>query len=428
MKVTKEFHAEVKSRDDANLIVEHFISTERRDRQGDIVRASGMRVNGKPVVLLGHGRGDMGSEPVAKPLSIKRGEYQGSRGVLAKTQFFPDDTGRRLYQKTVEGYMPNWSIGFMILDAKPLKGQREGDLDGRDIREWELLEYSLVGVPANPDAQTVKEFEQLKEAVRFKIETTVTGVPKCAACADTKVVYYEFDGEQHAYPCQKCGLDPDWTKEKWDDEWEGEEKPYPNEHACRVADPDQFPKKRRQNDKFGPGVHVIWGIKDGKTHLQAIRFSAAKFTASAAKAWLKAHDRTCIMFEAATGKEGDLDHTDPVFKILAGDPDPFSEIVKQLLEQGKQIAELSDKVAKLMEQRQEPAPPAEPAPEAKEGDPAPGDNAPEPKAIPRLVIDDSERERQEKAEDLKKLISRFISEAREEQRRENLDRIMGKVK
>ena len=152
----KTFSAEVKQFDDANLTVEHFISTERRDRGGDVMRANGMKINGKVVVLLAHGFSNLGQEPIAKPLKIWPDTFKGSPGIMARTQFYdgshlnpPDSTGRRLYDKAKNGYMPNWSIGYI-----PLKWEPKGE-GFRDVSEWELLEYSPVGVPMNPDCQNV---------------------------------------------------------------------------------------------------------------------------------------------------------------------------------------------------------------------------------------------------------------------------------
>jgi hypothetical protein len=152
----KTFAAEVKKFDDENLVVEHFISTEHKDRGGDIMRAKGMKIVGKPVVLLLHGRGPMGSEPVAKPLSIEVDEFKGQPGILARTQFFPDDVGNRLYKKVKGGFSPNWSIGYSVDDSKDIF--EAGKYAGRDVTKWTLMEYSLVGVPMAPFAQTIKEF------------------------------------------------------------------------------------------------------------------------------------------------------------------------------------------------------------------------------------------------------------------------------
>ena len=66
-------------------------------------------------------------------------------------------------------------------------------------------------------------------------------------------------------------------------------KPFPNEHAARQLDPKGFDSFARKNNHFGPGIHAIFGIKAGKSKVQSVRFSAAKFTTEQAKAWLKEH-------------------------------------------------------------------------------------------------------------------------------------------
>src|SRR4030042_296001 len=147
----KSFVSEVKAYNEADLTVEHMISTEKRDRGGDILRADGMKVNGRVVVLQSHGMGLMGNEPIAKPIWIRKGDFKGSKGIMAKTQFFADETGRRLWKKVVEGFAPNFSVGFLPIKFDYFRD----DLGGRDVSEWELLEYSLVGVPMQPDAQAL---------------------------------------------------------------------------------------------------------------------------------------------------------------------------------------------------------------------------------------------------------------------------------
>ena len=79
--------------------------------------------------------------------------------------------------------------------------------------------------------------------------------------------------------------------------------PYPNEHAARLKEPDQYEDWARQNDRFGKGVDAIWGIKRGKPQLQALRFDKETFTAAEAKKWLKSHNYDPILFEAAEGEE-----------------------------------------------------------------------------------------------------------------------------
>lgn len=82
-------------------------------------------------------------------------------------------------------------------------------------------------------------------------------------------------------------------------------RPYPNEHAARLTDPDQYDEIRRVNDDFGAGIDAIYGIKDGTSELQAIRFDADRFTPAEAREWLADHDFDPMMFEEATGERSE---------------------------------------------------------------------------------------------------------------------------
>ena len=82
-------------------------------------------------------------------------------------------------------------------------------------------------------------------------------------------------------------------------------RPYPNEHAARLTDPDQYDEIRRVNDDFGAGIDAIYGIKDGTSELQAIRFDADRFTPAQAREWLTDHDFEAMMFEEATGERSE---------------------------------------------------------------------------------------------------------------------------
>jgi len=79
------------------------------------------------------------------------------------------------------------------------------------------------------------------------------------------------------------------------------ERPYPNEHAARLTDPDQYDSLRRENGAGGPGIDFTYGIKGGESEIQAIRFSSAQYTPAEARNWLGEHDFNPIMFEEATG-------------------------------------------------------------------------------------------------------------------------------
>jgi hypothetical protein len=78
--------------------------------------------------------------------------------------------------------------------------------------------------------------------------------------------------------------------------------PFPNEHAARLTDPKKYDSFARKNDQGGAGVDFVFGVKEGKTELQAIRFDSKKFTAAEARAWCDKHGKKPILFEPASEK------------------------------------------------------------------------------------------------------------------------------
>jgi len=147
----KTFHVvRTKAIDAAAGIYEATISTESVDRQGDIVRAAGAQLDNffkNPVVLFGH---DYNQPPVAKALAVEKVPGVGLR---ARFQFprkgvsaFADEV-HRLW---AEGYINATSIGFIPLKSVPLDPGRP--YGSQEFQEWELLEFSIVPVPANAAA------------------------------------------------------------------------------------------------------------------------------------------------------------------------------------------------------------------------------------------------------------------------------------
>jgi len=303
----KIFTAEVKEFSDEGLWIEHFISTERLDRGSDIMRVDGMKILGRPVVLMAHGFSNMGQEPIAKPLKIWKSEFNGFKGVMARTQFFdgsnlipPDNTGRRLYEKAKNGFMPNWSIGYIPL--KCAFGNKDG-IEYREVLEWDLLEWSPVGVSMNPDCQNVEKCGNCQKEAWFKIlpEKFDKREFKSYKSVDGKSLL-DDQNDRKALE-EKLG---DLCQYKDGQLVDTEEKPYPNEHACRITDPKKYDRIRRNNDKFGKGIHALWGIKEGDpVELQAIRFSKSKFTAKEARQWCNDHEYKCKPFEPASEKCGE---------------------------------------------------------------------------------------------------------------------------
>ena len=81
---------------------------------------------------------------------------------------------------------------------------------------------------------------------------------------------------------------------------ERDSRPYPNEHAARIREPDSFQGFRRKNDALGEGIDIILGLAAGKSEIQSIRFDAQQYTATEALDWLSDNDYSPLKFEPAT--------------------------------------------------------------------------------------------------------------------------------
>lgn len=76
-------------------------------------------------------------------------------------------------------------------------------------------------------------------------------------------------------------------------------RPYPNEHAAMITEPDQYQGFRRMNDELGDGISIVLGLKDGESEIHSIRFDKQKWTAEKSESWLSDNGYDPISFEPA---------------------------------------------------------------------------------------------------------------------------------
>lgn len=151
--IRKTFDTHVKAIDDHTF--EAMISTESVDRDGDVLLAAGARLDSfrrNPIVLFGHNYFEA-SAVVGKALDV---ESIPGKGVRTLFEFAGADVSedadmvRRLW---AGGFLNATSVGFIPKNWDRRKGDNGEDLDrGLVFTEWELLEFSIVPVPANQDA------------------------------------------------------------------------------------------------------------------------------------------------------------------------------------------------------------------------------------------------------------------------------------
>lgn len=145
------------------------IASEDVDRVGDVLVISGMRYENymkNPVVLWNH---DSSSLPVGK---VEAFEIVGSK-VIAKVRFSEtNETAVKIRNLIDEGILNAVSVGFMPIRSEPIV--EKDTVKGYRYLEWELLEVSIVNIPANPYALLVKYLgDEIKKETTTPISSGV---------------------------------------------------------------------------------------------------------------------------------------------------------------------------------------------------------------------------------------------------------------
>ena len=120
--------------------IEFVVSTNALDSHGERIDVDGIDVKDykkNPVVLWGH---DGFNLPIARTTKI----WKESGRLMARAKFYlKDDFARKVYEYIVDGYLNAVSIGGMV---------QEWGSDGMTISKLLMKEFSVVSVPANPEA------------------------------------------------------------------------------------------------------------------------------------------------------------------------------------------------------------------------------------------------------------------------------------
>ena len=133
-----------------------IVSTEDQDREGDVVIAQGGDLSNhqrNPVVLFEHGLTDL-KMPIGSAQSPE-GAYsvQVVPGMVkAMTYFARTAEGEQTYRLVEDGLLRGVSIGVRPVQQTFLPPSSEHPQGGVQLDRWELLEYSHVVLPMNPNA------------------------------------------------------------------------------------------------------------------------------------------------------------------------------------------------------------------------------------------------------------------------------------
>jgi len=157
---------------EATREITFVVSTSGRDRDGDVIMQDGWNLDNymkNPIVLWAH---DPSQPPVAR---TKRISVQGNK-LIATAQFPDKDTyefGNTVYQMYKGGFLNATSVGFQPTELELMEGPEPGDFGFRFVKQ-ELMEFSAVPIPSNPEALIVARGQGLDIApLKTWIERTL---------------------------------------------------------------------------------------------------------------------------------------------------------------------------------------------------------------------------------------------------------------
>ena len=221
-------------------------SEEVEDRMNEILSMDGWDLDNykrNPVLLWSH---DPKEPAVGKANNIRMGSWDGKKRLLFEPEFHGQtplsDALRKLY---INSFLNAFSVGFLPKEQKDNVYTRQ-----------ELLEISCVNVPALPTALVLGRAKSM-------------------------------------------GLDEKLVKSIIS------EKPYPNEHSCRLESPEKYDTCRRTERKHEGKTYNVLTCRRKEDHTkweeQAYRYPKDTWSASEASSHCKEHGGS---FEAAAGKLG----------------------------------------------------------------------------------------------------------------------------
>jgi len=339
-KITKTLDTndlEIKSIDEKKRIIWHKITKEVVDRMGDIIRIDGMDMKNfrkKPTVLYGHSYTGIDPIPViARNIGFKK----EGKALYAGTQFLPI-TEEEPSQKMRDLINDNWMLHKMkllgwsisIIPKVTEKIEKEDKFLGYDYKESEFLEYSSVIIPAN------------QEAINDALEKGLISKAVSESWPKEEKLPGEIAEDQLTWI--DIGKTKEEVEEQEDIQTDIAMKPYENEHACRLENPDKYKRFTRGKRKHeGKEYSIIfgWYEKEGKevSEEQAYRYKKDVWTASEARSHCKDHKGS---FEAA--KDEKCEDCDPVIIEEPGrqglSPDSINE-----------LKEAFDRLSKLIEEK-----------------------------------------------------------------------------
>tara|TARA_A200000159_G_scaffold149412_1_gene157918 strand:+ start:264 stop:1067 length:804 start_codon:yes stop_codon:yes gene_type:complete len=230
----KDFQAKQTTQDKP---IKFVASTASPDRYGDVVDQKGWDLrayNRNPVVLFNH-------NPSQMPIGKGRAYVENDQLMLEVEFDQKDDMAKTIEQKVRDGYINAVSVGFqpsktIARSSLPSDHPYHGK-SGSYFQASELLEVSIVTIPANNEATLSKQFSR---------EIGLADVARSLIINKHIISVQELDNGN--YLVEFAGHSPDDMEEDAMKEEESEEMGMKDEDEERAHDDDHDEEKYRDED------------------------------------------------------------------------------------------------------------------------------------------------------------------------------------
>lgn len=129
------------------IVFRHKLTTSTKDRDGDVLHSNGAVVDPKMLLLFNH----VHTSPLGPYLFTVSQDGKALRVVSAIVDMNALSHDAAVM---VDNKMGRFSHGFRALDFSETKEGVNEEGSGFDVKAFEIMEESLVSVPANPEAET----------------------------------------------------------------------------------------------------------------------------------------------------------------------------------------------------------------------------------------------------------------------------------
>ena len=304
--------SEVKVLDDRQGIIEAYVNTMGiRDADGDIIDPgafdASIRSNLPIPVLAGHDPSKLvGKVVFAQPEKTGVGD---EHRLYARIQMNLDTiSGQEAYSNIAGEFIREWSVGFNLPAGDAVVYDRAGKETVRRILDLDWVEVSAVIRGASPSTSTIAA-KNLKAPNTYSTREEAEARAAELGCSGSHSMMVE--GEDVFMPCRTHARYEAVTSAYSADK---EIKPYPNFHACRIKEPDNFDTFRTSSETIedgdfdGKSIEILFGrhTESGDWSLTSYRMPVEEWSEAEAKAFCQEHDG--ILFEPADESMSD----DPV--------------------------------------------------------------------------------------------------------------------